>query len=863
MSDSVDIIVSETGADDAAASLAAVSAAADQAATSVDTANQSINFLKDATASAQSPLDALASAADQGTTAFDSNYKMVYNAETGFYDIVTAAQEAAAAIQLAAEAADASGNASVKAADALGEHKTSLDHHAEATHAAKEQTEALTEATNLLKEALGFLGLALGVEKVIDMAEKFEQLTIKLSGVSKNSKELEENLKALEDISQKTGSSLTANANAFQKLAIETKGAGISQKDLLTTIEGVDQAVRLSGGTSDQAAQALNVFSRALATGSVQGRQFRTLLIQFPALGKMIADGLGEPLSALTSFSAKAPLASKDFIEAFVKASDSARKAGGEIELTLGQALTTLGNAVMIYIGQTNESTGATAKLAAIVHFLAENFQTIATVVTIAATAYGTYLAILVVIPGVINTIIAATNRLTVAVAANPLGFLAVAIVSLIAITYEYGNSVKLTSDGSITLLGAVIGLWNLLKEAMIKIWEYVGGPLTAVFMFFFNNVILAPFHLVITVINDIIWALNKIGAAIPPLSDSIVSFKEHIVDAMKEATTKLNETEEHSKTLAETLGGDDETHNVSGAAKKATTSVKGLSSAANDLGVQMGRVDASLIPAGNGLIKAAEAAKKAADEWKKYSAEVDANTKAVQANALMTQDAMGNMIKATDEWARRSGDDYNGIASKASAATTAVQGLQAAQSAASAASAATTGARSVGGDGTQSTNAMLEGGKSTDGGAHFQLPGQSLHNYQLYGYPLGDVTSASAWNDLLTETADAALQAKIRGDAHTRHIPGFATGGSFLVGGSGGLDSQLVTFMASPDERVTVQTPEQQRRGITSGDGSSASGGGTQRPIFMTINTPDANSFRRSTSQILLELRSKLNQVG
>lgn len=39
---------------------------------------------------------------------------------------------------------------------------------------------------------------------------------------------------------------------------------------------------------------------------------------------------------------------------------------------------------------------------------------------------------------------------------------------------------------------------------------------------------------------------------------------------------------------------------------------------------------------------------------------------------------------------------------------------------------------------------------------------------------------------------------------------PGFATGGSFKVGGSGGTDSQLVAFRASPDERVTISRGDQ-----------------------------------------------------
>lgn len=39
-----------------------------------------------------------------------------------------------------------------------------------------------------------------------------------------------------------------------------------------------------------------------------------------------------------------------------------------------------------------------------------------------------------------------------------------------------------------------------------------------------------------------------------------------------------------------------------------------------------------------------------------------------------------------------------------------------------------------------------------------------------------------------------------------------FKDGGSFMVGGVGGPDSQMVAFKASPNERVTIETPEQMR---------------------------------------------------
>jgi hypothetical protein len=46
----------------------------------------------------------------------------------------------------------------------------------------------------------------------------------------------------------------------------------------------------------------------------------------------------------------------------------------------------------------------------------------------------------------------------------------------------------------------------------------------------------------------------------------------------------------------------------------------------------------------------------------------------------------------------------------------------------------------------------------------------------------------------------------------------GFKGGGSFIVGGSPGTDANLVSLRATRGERVTVETPEQQRRGTTSG---------------------------------------------
>lgn len=71
---------------------------------------------------------------------------------------------------------------------------------------------------------------------------------------------------------------------------------------------------------------------------------------------------------------------------------------------------------------------------------------------------------------------------------------------------------------------------------------------------------------------------------------------------------------------------------------------------------------------------------------------------------------------------------------------------------------------------------------------------------------------------------------------------PRFMTGGSFTVGGSGGTDSQMVSFRASPGERVTVATPSQVRKGtsaVVDGDNGSGAQTATITPKIINVLDP------------------------
>ncbi len=76
-----------------------------------------------------------------------------------------------------------------------------------------------------------------------------------------------------------------------------------------------------------------------------------------------------------------------------------------------------------------------------------------------------------------------------------------------------------------------------------------------------------------------------------------------------------------------------------------------------------------------------------------------------------------------------------------------------------------------------------------------------------------------SAVTGLMGGANSGAISAMARGAQNPNLFgPGFATGGSFTVGGSGGTDTQPVGFMATRGEKVTIETPSQQNNNRSDG---------------------------------------------
>lgn len=104
-----------------------------------------------------------------------------------------------------------------------------------------------------------------------------------------------------------------------------------------------------------------------------------------------------------------------------------------------------------------------------------------------------------------------------------------------------------------------------------------------------------------------------------------------------------------------------------------------------------------------------------------------------------------------------------------------------------------------------------------------------------------------------------AAAAAVVAGIANVSKIraqqmPAYRTGGSWTVGGSGGVDSQTVAFRATPGEKININTPAQARaleRGVDDDSRSRGRRSLTQNVTIVQAGRPDNNTAEQQARQL------------
>ncbi len=213
---------------------------------------------------------------------------------------------------------------------------------------AESRLRRLHTAASGMRSMLVSLGAALSfraaVRTVVDVTDAYKRMEGQLRLVTSSEEGLARAQRDLFTLAQSTRSEYDSTVSLYARMARNADNLGLSQQQLLDITKATNQAVQVSGASSQEAAAGVLQFSQALASGELRGDEFRSVMENMPRLAKAIADGMKLNVGELRKAAEDGALTAESVTQALLSQTGVIESEFQQLPRTVGQALTQLDN---------------------------------------------------------------------------------------------------------------------------------------------------------------------------------------------------------------------------------------------------------------------------------------------------------------------------------------------------------------------------------------------------------------------------------------------------------------------------------------------------------------------------------------
>jgi len=240
-------------------------------------------------------------------------------------------------------------------------------------------TRSATRASGVftdLKGIIATLVTAATLRQITGFANAFTEIENRVRAVVPAGQNLSGVIGALADVSRETGTQFEAVVSTFQRFTFATQALGLSQTQVIDLVETLNKGFRVYGATAQEAASVSLQLGQALASGTLQGDELRSVLEGYPPLVQAIADVMGIAAGEVKNFASEGKVSSEIVVEALQSIQDETDKAAEGLERTLGQATQGLRTSFIELAGVLDDTTGFTSGLVTVFDAMSEGMQT-------------------------------------------------------------------------------------------------------------------------------------------------------------------------------------------------------------------------------------------------------------------------------------------------------------------------------------------------------------------------------------------------------------------------------------------------------------------------------------------------------
>jgi tape measure domain-containing protein len=269
------------------------------------------------------------------------------------------------------------------------------------TAVAQAAQQALSGVQGQLQTIQRLAGVAIGggiftslLKDAADTADEMRNLQARIRLVTGEGPAFQAAFEGVTQVALRTNSSLDATATLFTRLAQAGREIGVGQQEALALTESINQAIQLSGASSDASNAAVTQLIQGLQSGVLRGEEFNSVLEQAPRLAQALAQGLGVTTGELRNLAQQGELTSATVIRALRSQRQAIESEFGKLPQTVGRALQNLSTEWSLFVDRLDRGTGATTLVAQGIGKLADNLDTVARVAAVVGTALTVNLAL-------------------------------------------------------------------------------------------------------------------------------------------------------------------------------------------------------------------------------------------------------------------------------------------------------------------------------------------------------------------------------------------------------------------------------------------------------------------------------------
>ncbi len=225
------------------------------------------------------------------------------------------------------------------------------------------------------------LEFAQALAPIADAAANLEarlQLAVGANG------DLEGALESVRASANAAGAEINSVGELYGRIASSTADLGFSQERVAGLTDTINKSFVVSGTSASAASGAITQLAQAFASGALRGDEFNSVNEAAPRLMDALAAGLGVARGELRKMAEQGRLTTEVVLGALESQRDAIERDFATLPETVGRATQRLANEWQVFIGNLNETTGASETVAGGLNLIADNLDNIAGV---AATA--------------------------------------------------------------------------------------------------------------------------------------------------------------------------------------------------------------------------------------------------------------------------------------------------------------------------------------------------------------------------------------------------------------------------------------------------------------------------------------------